>query len=77
MASKRKPEGVVLVLLLILAAVLTLVSVVPFLALLETTTARNELVIAIIVFAAWLLVLTLVTPVVQKRWHGQESEQTR
>jgi fatty acid desaturase len=77
MASKRKPEGVELVLLLILASVLTLVSVVPFLAFLELVPPSNELVIAIIVFAAWLLVLTLVAPVFQKRWHGQESEQVR
>lgn len=74
MASKRKPEGVEIVLTQILAAVLTLVTVVPLFAFLDFSAQASELAVAVIVFGAWLLIITVVAPVLQKRWYGQEPE---
>lgn len=76
MASKRKPEGLEIVLTQVLASVLTLATVVPLSAFLNFSGQASELAVAVIVFGAWLLVITMIAPVVQKRRPRQESEQT-
>lgn len=75
MASKRKPERLEMVLTQVLASVLTLVTVVPLFAFLDFTAQTSELAVAIIVFGAWLLIITMVAPVWQKRRYGQGPEQ--
>lgn len=73
MASKRRTEGLAIVLNQILASVLTLVTVVPLFAFLDFSARSSELV-AIIVFGAWVLVVSMAAPVLQKRLNNQEPE---
>ena len=75
MASKRKPERLEFILTQVLASVLTLVTLVPLFAFLDFTTQSSELAVAIIVFGAWLLVLNMTVPFLQKRWDDHEPEQ--
>jgi len=75
MASKRKPEGVEIVLTQVLASVLTLITVVPLFAFLDFSAQASELAVAVIVFGAWLLIISMVVPVFQKRLYDQEPEQ--
>lgn len=75
MASKRKPETLEVVLTQVLASVLTLITVVPLFAFFDFTAQASELAVAVIVFGSWLLILTMVAPVFQKHWNGQEPEQ--
>jgi len=75
LVAKRKPEGLEIVLTQVLASVLTLFTVVPLFAFLDFTAHTSELVVALIVFGAWFLVILMVAPLFQKRWHGQEPEQ--
>lgn len=75
MASKRKPEGLEIVLIQVLASVLTLFTVVPLFAFLEFSAQTSELAVVVIVFGAWVLVVSMVAPVFQKRWYNQEPEQ--
>jgi len=75
MASKRKPEGVEIVLTQVLASVLTLITVVPLFAFLDFSAQASELAVAVIVFGAWLLIISMVVPVFQKRPYDQEPEQ--
>ena len=75
MVAKRKPEGLEIVLSQVLVVVLTVVTVVPLLAFLNLDNPTNELGVGTIVFAAWFVIVSMVTPVVQKRYG--ESERPR
>jgi protein-S-isoprenylcysteine O-methyltransferase Ste14 len=74
MASKRKPERLEFILTQVLASVLTLVTLVPLFAFVDFTTQSSELAVMVIVFGAWLLVINMAFPFLQKRWDNQEPE---
>ena len=76
MVSNRRPESLEIVLTQVLASVLTLVTVVPLFAFLDFTAQTSDFAVAFIVYAAWLLVISLFAPLVQKRWYNQEPERT-
>jgi len=76
MASKRRPEGLEIVLTQVLVAILTLVTVVPLFAFLDLSDQTNELVVGLIVFGAWFLVISMVVPFFQRRDLGRSPEQT-
>ena len=67
MSSSRKPEGLAIVLTQVLVAVLTLVTLVPLFSVLNIPSFAGELAVALIVFAGWFLVISLVSALVQCR----------
>ena len=74
MASKRKPEGLEIVLTQVLAAVLTLMTVVPLFAFLDFAAQTSEFAVAVIVYGAWLLVISMVaTAGARPRAGGRDS----
>lgn len=77
MSSHRKPEGLEIVLTQVLVAFLTLITVVLLFAFLDMPSQTNELAVAIIVFAAWFVVISLVMPLFQKRRVSPGPERTR
>jgi hypothetical protein len=74
MASKRKPEGLQIILCQVLVAVLTLITVIPLIAVLALSSRTLELVVVLIVFGAWFLVISMITPFFQKRGLGRDPE---
>jgi len=57
MASKKKPEGLQIVLCQVLVAFLTLITLVPLMAFMGLSSPTLELAIGVIVFGAWFLVM--------------------
>lgn len=72
MPPKPRPEGLAIVLIQVLVALLTLITVVPLFAVFEFQDGTNGLAAGVIVFGAWLLVVSIVVPLVQKRARGTE-----
>ncbi len=73
MASKKKPEGLQIVLCQVLVAVLTLITVVPLFVFLDLSNQTFELVVGLIVFGAWFLVISMIAPLFKKRGAGSGS----
>ena len=76
MASKRRPEGLEILLTQMLVAVLTLVTIIPLFAFLDLDGQVTEWAVGFIVFGAWFLVTSMVVPLILKRVVGRGPEQT-
>ncbi len=74
MASKKKPEGLQIVLCQVLVAFLTLITLVPLMAFMGLSSPILELAIGVIVFGAWFLVISMMAPLFEKREFGRDSE---
>ena len=74
MASKKKPEGLQIVLCQVLVAFLTLVTLVPLMAFFGWNSPTVEFAIGLIVFGAWFLVISMIAPLFQKREFGRDAE---
>ena len=77
MSSSPKQEGVSIILIQVLVAFLTLITVVLLFAFLRIPSQTNEFAVALIVFVAWFLVISVVVSLFQKRPISPGPERTR